>query len=263
MTARTCGLILLALLAAIARPSGAARGITIAAASDLQTVLPDLARQFERTSGITTTVTFGASGNFFAQIRNGAPFDVFLSADADYPRRLAEGGQVESSTLYEYATGRLVLWTRHDSGLDVNKGLVLLTDPRVRHVAVANPATAPYGRAAIAALHASGLFEATGRKLVYAENVAQAAQLAQSGNADVALIGHALAAGPALRAAGRFVDVPARLHPPIAQAAAVVSSSSNKAAAREFVGFLKSTAAKQTLRSYGFDLPGGITGGGA
>jgi len=261
MTRRRLALVLLACLVAVAAPSGQSRGITIAAASDLQAVLPDITRPFERSTGIRTTVTFGSSGNFFAQIQNGAPFDVFLSADADYPRRLADAGQVESSTLFEYATGRLVLWARRDSPLDVNKGLALLADAHVRHVAVANPATAPYGRAALAAIRSAGVFGVTERKLVYAENVAQAAQLAQSGNADVALIGHALAVGPALREAGHFLDIPARLHPPIAQAAAVVSSSPNKPAAREFIDYLKSAAAKQTLRSYGFDVAGGAGGG--
>ena len=262
MTIRAFAIILIASLVAAAGPSGQARGLTIAAASDLQTALPDIARQFEHRTGIKTTVTFGSSGNFFAQIQNGAPFDVFLSADADYPRRLAQTGHVEPATLYAYATGRLVLWTRNDSRLDVTKGLTALTDPHVRHVAVANPSVAPYGRAAVAALHSAGIFAAIEPKLVNAENVSQAAQLAQSGNADAALIGHALAVGPALRDMGRFVEIPARLHPPITQADAVVSSSQNKQVARDFVGYLKSAAAKQTLRSYGFDVADGASGGG-
>jgi molybdate transport system substrate-binding protein len=233
-----------------------ARGpLTIAAASDLQTVLPELTMAFERATGISTRVTFGSSGNFVAQIQNGAPFDVFLSADADYPRRLATAGQIDAPTVCEYATGLLVSWTRRDTGLDVTKGLPLLLDERVRRIAIANPAVAPYGRAAVAALRSAGVFDSIEKKLVYAENVAQAAQFALSGNADVALIGHGLAVSSTLRAAGRFYDVPERLHPPIVQAGGVVAASRNKESGQAFLEYLKGGEARATLRSFGFGLP--------
>src|SRR5262249_62109819 len=140
--------------------------LSIAAASDLQAVLPTLAQRFEQQSGIGARLTFGSSGNFFSQIQNGAPFDVFLSADVDYPQQLVRGGFALGDTLYEYASGRIVLWTRNDSGIDVQRGLQVLTDPRVRRIAIANPEHAPYGRAAVAALRHQNLYDAVQSKLV-------------------------------------------------------------------------------------------------
>src|SRR3954463_642662 len=246
----------LAVLAPDQRLSAQSRGtLTIAAASDLQTALPQVTKEFERATGIKVALTFGSSGNFFAQIQNGAPFDVFLSADADYPRRLAGTGHVDPATVYDYATGGLVLWTRTDRHLDLARGLSVLRDPQVRRIAIANPAVAPYGRAAVAALRSAGLLDAVKNKLAYTENVAQAAQLAQSGNADVALLGHALALGATLRATGQFVEIPASLHPAVVQAAGIVAASRNKENARAFVDYLKTPAAAATLRSYGFGPP--------
>jgi molybdate transport system substrate-binding protein len=257
MARRLLGLFVTCLLGAITVLGQARGSLTIAAAADLQTVVPELAKGFEQATSIKPTITFGSSGNFFAQIQNGAPFDVFLSADADYPRQLAAAGQVDAPTVYEYATGRLVVWTRPDSSLDMKKGLPLLTDASVRRIAIANPAVAPYGRAAVAAFRSAGIANAIEKKLVYAENVSQAAQLALSGNADVALIGHGLAVGSALRA-GRVYDVPEELHPPIVQAAGVISTSRNKDNARAFMNYLKSGAAGVTLRSFGFGVPSAV-----
>ena len=228
--------------------------VTIAAASDLQTVLPVLASAFERKTGITPIVTFGSSGNFFAQIQNGAPFDVFFSADADYPRRLAAAGTVDPRSVYDYATGTLVIWTRTDSGIDVTKGLPMLEDARVRRIAIANPAVAPYGRAAVAALRSAAVYEPVQKKLVFAENVAQAAQMAEMGNADVALIGHGLALNQRLQTIGHFFDIPARLHPPIVQTVAIVAASKNKGNAQTLLEFVRGTEALSTFRSFGFGV---------
>ena len=238
-------------------PQAQGRGVLIvAAASDLQTALPVLAAAFERKSGIKVAVTFGSSGSFVAQIQNGAPFDLFFSADVDYPRHLAAAGDVDAGSVYEYATGRLVLWTRLDSRVDVTRGLQVLRDPSVRRIAIANPAVAPYGRAAAAALRSGELYGVIERKLVFAENVSQAAQLAESGNADVALIGHALAVDRRLTSVGRFAEIPAHAHPPIVQAAAIVSTSKRKADARALIEFMKGAEARTLLRSFGFEVPG-------
>ena len=248
----------IAVCGAVVTPAPAAqpRGtVTVAAASDLQTVLPVLAAAFERKTGITAAITFGSSGNFFAQIQNGAPFDVFFSADADYPRRLATSGHVDPATVYEYATGRLVIWTRGDGGVDIGSGLQSLQQGRIKRIAIANPATAPYGRAAVAALQSAGVYEAVRPKLVFAENLAQAAQLAESGNADVALIGHALAADRRLKSVGHFVDVPARAHPPIVQAVAIVSSARNATQARALLDYVKGGEARAIFQSFGFEVP--------
>src|SRR6185436_10896145 len=144
----------------------APRPLRIAAASDLQAVLPDIVREFKRTASADVTVSYGSSGTFFAQIQNGAPFDVFLSADVDYPKRLAAAGAADPGTLRQYASGHLVLWARRDAKIDLSRGLAALTDARVKHVAVANPKYAPYGRAAEAALRAAKLYDTLQPKLV-------------------------------------------------------------------------------------------------
>jgi molybdate transport system substrate-binding protein len=249
----------IAVMAAVAAPGSPPAqpgpALSVAAASDLQTVLPALTADFERKTGIKPTVTFGSSGNFFAQIQNGAPFDVFFSADADYPRRLADAGRVVRASIYDYATGRLVLWTRQDSGIDVTKGLKALRETRVRRIAIANPTVAPYGRAAVAALRSDNSYTAIEGKLVFADNVAQAAQLAESGNADVALIGHGLALDARLRHSGRFADVPSRMYPPIVQSMAIVASSPREQSARSLLQYMKGVDARRTLESFGFDVP--------
>ena len=237
-------------------PAGApAETLTVAAASDLQSALPAIASQFEKDTGQKVTLTFGSSGNFFTQVQNGAPFDVFLSADIDYPRRLESSGHAERGTLYEYATGHLVLWTRTDSGIDVRGGLTVLADTRVRRIAIANPEFAPYGRAAVAALRHEGLYERVQIKFVLGENISQAAQFAQSGGADVGLLALSVALSPTLKDSGTYVDIPESWYPPIAQAAVVLTSSRQKPLARQFIDHLKKLDSVRILQAYGFAVP--------
>src|SRR5579859_5397834 len=154
--------------------------LNIAAASDLKFALTELASTYEKQSGAKLNLTFGSSGNFFAQIKNGAPFDLFFSADSEYPRRLDTAGLVASTSTYEYAVGRLVLWVPPGSKIDLSKsGMNALLDPTVQKIAIANPAHAPYGRAAAAALGNAGLSEKVKDKLVLGENISQAAQFVQ------------------------------------------------------------------------------------
>jgi molybdate transport system substrate-binding protein len=240
-------------------PFAWAQGLTVAAASDLQSALPAIAAQFERDTGQTVRLTFGSSGNFFAQIQNGAPFDVFLSADIDYAKRLERSGQAERGSLYEYATGRVVLWTRKDSGIDVRRGLTVLTDARVRRVAIANPEYAPYGRAAIAALRHERLYEPVREKMVLGENISQAAQFAQSGSADVGVLALSLALSPPLKSSGIYFEIPESWHPPIEQAVVVLASSRQKALARQFLDCLKKQESVRILRSSGFAVPQATT----
>jgi molybdate transport system substrate-binding protein len=232
-----------------------AQELTVAAASDLQSALPAIASQFEKDTGQHVRLTFGSSGNFSTQIENGAPFDVFLSADIDYPRRLVDAGLAERASLYEYAAGRLVLWTRTDSGVDVHRGLAVLADARVRRIAVANPDHAPYGRAAVAALRHEGLYDRAHEKFVQGENISQAAQFAQSGAADVGLLALALALSPALKNSGAYLEIPVSWYPAIQQAAVVIASSRQKALARRFIDYLKTPASGRILQSYGFVVP--------
>jgi molybdate transport system substrate-binding protein len=252
---RPAGGALFALLPLLTLNAAPAAPLRIAAASDLQAALPSVARQFERQSGEHVSITFGSSGNFFTQIENGAPFDVFLSADGQYPARLAAAGRGEKDSLYRYAIGRIVLWTRNESKLDLNSGLAMLVDPAVRTIAIANPDHAPYGAAAVDALRHERLYDAVQAKIVRGENISQAAQFVQSGNADVGIIALALALSPELKRAGRFVQIPASLHHPIEQTAIVVSKSTQKEPARRFVQFLRSPDAVRTLASFGFELP--------
>jgi molybdate transport system substrate-binding protein len=232
----------------------AAQTIKIAAAADLQFAMPDLVQQFAKSSSVKIDVIYGSSGNFFAQLQNGAPFDIFFSADMDYAKKLDAAGLVASGTLVRYAVGRLVLWTPPSSAVDVAKdGWKTLLDSRVEKIAVANPEHAPYGRAAVAALHNAGIYDRVKSKLVYGENISQAAQFAQSGNAQAGLVALSLALSPGMKD-GKWWEVPADAYPPIEQGAVVLKSSGNKAAARAFLEFVTGTQGRETLKKYGFSF---------
>lgn len=240
------------LLLALVPRTVAADTIAIAAASDLQSALPELVNQFQARSGHQVRVTYGSSGNFFAQIQNGAPFDVYCSADVDYPKRLEAAGLAEPGTRYDYAIGRLVVWTRSGSPIDVSRGLSVLASAAVRRIAIANPDHAPYGRAAVAAMHNAGIYDVVKRKLVLGENISQAAQFVESGNADVAILALSVSLGPGGTPRGVSQLIPESMHPPIEQAAIAIRASAHKAAARAFLDFLKTPEAIATLRRYGF-----------
>jgi molybdate transport system substrate-binding protein len=247
---------LLALAALLAAgPARAQPPLRVAAASDLQSVLPALATRFERETGRAIEVSFGSSGNFYAQLQNGAPFDLFFSADVEYPKRLESSGLTTPGTLVEYANGRIVLWTRTDTGLNLNAGLSILAEPRVRRVAIANPEHAPYGRAAVAALRHEQLYDRVRSKFVLGENVSQAAQFVQSGNADAGIIALSLALGPAMQATGRYVEIPASHYPPIVQAAVVLRSSKSVETARRFLSFMQRPDSRRALEDAGFVVP--------
>jgi len=239
----------------VASETLSAQGLRIAAASDLQTALPALVAPFEKQSGQKVTLTFGSSGNFFAQIQNGAPFDVFMSADLNYPQQLEREGQAEPGSLYEYATGHLVLWTRSDSGINIWRGLSVLADSKVKHIAIANPEHSPYGRAAVAALRHEGLYDRVHAKFVLGENISQTAQFAQSGSAEVGVLSLSLAFSPTMKNFGTYVEIPGAWHPAIEQAAIVVASSKQKAFARQFLDYLKKPETLRLLQSYGFGVP--------
>ena len=235
--------------------NGAGQTLAVAAASDLQSALPVIAAQFERETGHKVALTFGSSGNFFTQIQNGAPFDILFSADIDYARTLEREGLGVRGSLYQYATGSIVLWTRTDSGIDIRGGLAVLTTSKVRRVALANPAHAPYGRAAVSALRHEQLYDRVREKFVLGENISQAAQFAQTGNAEVGVLALSLALAPALKSAGTYVEIPAATYPPIEQAAIVLATSHQQALAGQFVAYLKRPESVRVLRSYGFALP--------
>jgi molybdate transport system substrate-binding protein len=232
------------------------REITVAAAADLSTALQEVADNFEHKTGVKVKLSFGASGALTQQIQNGAPFDVFFSADMDYPRQLVSAGQADGATLYQYAVGKLVLWVPADSSLDVeHKGMDVLLDPAVKKIAIANPQHAPYGRAAVAALKHYGLYERISDRLVLGENISQAAQFAESGNAQVGFVALAHASAPAMKGKGKYWVVPADAYPALAQGVVVVSRSQHKQEAAEFEEYVKTKEATDVLRKFGFTVP--------
>lgn len=229
--------------------------IRIAAAADLKFAMRELSERFEKQTGTKVNLTYGSSGNFFSQMQNGAPFDLFFSADIEYPQKLEAAGLAEPGTLYEYAVGRIVIWTPADAKVNVaNQGWKTLLDARVEKIAIANPEHAPYGRAAVAAVQKAGIYESVKAKLVYGENISQAAQFVQSGNAQAGIVAMSLAASPPMRAGKRW-EIPAEMHPAIEQGAIVLKDAQNKEAARVFLEFVRSTTGRAILAEYGFVFP--------
>jgi len=228
--------------------------ITVAAASDLQTVMPEIAARYRTATGERVRISYGSSGQFVAQIQNDAPIDLFLSADDGYVRRLVASGHADRASAVQYARGRLAMWTRSDSGIDLGRGLSSLSDARVRRIAIANPAHAPYGSAAMEALRRAGLAEHLGRRLVMGENVSQAAQFAQTGSADAAIIALSLTRAPAMQRVGVAIELPEASYPPILQTGVIVSRSTKKAAAQRFLRFLKEPEVAALLRASGFGV---------
>jgi molybdate transport system substrate-binding protein len=232
-----------------------AQQLKIAAAADLSAAMAKIGAAFEKKAGVHLDFSFGSSGNFYAQIRNGAPFDVFLSADRSYPQTLQQSGKTDQGIVI-YARGKLVLWVSNASGLDLSPGnLDLLTNPAVRKVAIASPEHAPYGRAAVAAMVHYKVYDQVKPKLVLGENVSQAAQFAQSGNADAALIALSLALSDSMQKNGHHAVVPLESYPSLDQAGVVLRSSQNKQQAHGFLDFLRSAEAQKILRQYGFETP--------
>jgi molybdate transport system substrate-binding protein len=230
--------------------------ITVAAAADMNAVLPEIVARYTKQTGQPVKLLFGSSGNLTNQIRNGAPFDVFFSADEEYPRQLIAEGLAVRDSLYRYAVGRLVLWVPNESTLDLpTLGMTALLDPSVKKIAIANPQHAPYGRAAEAALKHFGLYNQVAARLVLGENVAQAAQFVESGNAQAGLIALSHALAPAMKNKGRYWTVPLDSYPMLNQAAVLLSRSKSQAAARLFVEFVRAPEATSLLGAYGFSLP--------
>jgi len=210
--------------------------LRVAAAADLEPLLPPILQQFRKATGISAEATYQASAVLTSQIENGAPFDLFFSADTGFPQRIVDAGLAWDSAPVVYARGTLVLWTRNSSHLPPS--LDLLRSPALKRLAIANPESAPYGRAAVAALRGLGIFESLQPRLVTAQNIAQTAQFVDSGNADAGLISLTLAATPRLASSGSYFTIPRTLYPPIQQAAVVLRRSTQAEAARKLLNFL-------------------------
>jgi molybdate transport system substrate-binding protein len=238
----------------LASPSSAAQEITVAAAADLQFAMQDIAARFQKETGKTAKVIYGSSGNFFQQIQNGAPFDMFFSANLDYPKKLEAGGLTVPGSYYQYARGKIVIWVPQDSKLDLSSGLQALLDPSIKKIAVANPQHAPYGQAALAAVQKAKVYEQVKNKLVLGENISQTASFVISGSADVGIVALSLALSPNMKDKGRYAEIPATEYPPIEQACVILSTSKSKATARQFLSFFKTMPISELLKSYGFDV---------
>jgi len=228
-------------------PWCAAQNLTIAAAADLQFAMHDIVGQFQKQTGKDVRVIYGSSGNFFQQIPNGAPFDVFFSANLDYPKKLEAAGLTEPGSFYQYARGKIVLWVPNDSKINVNSGLPVLLEAGVRKIAIANPQHAPYGQAAIAAMQKAGVYDKVKDKFVLGENISQTASFVMSGAADVGIVALSLALSPNMKGKGDFAVIPQDLYPPIEQACVILSSSKNKETAKQFLSFIKTAAVGHSI----------------
>jgi len=233
--------------------SANAEKLIIAAAADLKFAMDEIIAGFNKSlSGDEVQAVYGSSGKFHTQIQQGAPYDLFFSADIGFPRELAKQG-LAASEVKPYAVGRIVLWS---AGMDATKmTLVNLADPKVTKIAIANPKHAPYGKRAEEALRAAGLWDKVQAKLVFGENVSQTAQYVQSGNAQVGIIALSLAVNPDLAKKGGYYLIPESLHNPLEQGYIITKRGTSKPLARQFAAFMDSKLCRGIMTKYGFVLP--------
>lgn len=232
-------------------PSNSREEILVAAASDLIPAFQELGQEFEQRTGIKVTFSFGSTGMLARQIENGAPVDLFAAANLEFIEQLERQGLIASDTKALYARGRLTVWRRADSPVNVER-VEDLAQPQIARIAIAQPEHAPYGKAAREALESAGIWKSVEQKLVFGENVRQTMQYAETGNADVAIIALSLS----VRSNGRWTLVPEQLHKPLDQALAVIKSGRSEREARQFAEFVNSASGRGTMRKYGFLLPG-------
>jgi len=247
---RALGASLLICLSAACLPAAPPR-LLISAAANLRGACERLETEFEVSSGIPVLFNFGATGKLAAQIEQGAPVDLLVAADVATPRHLESLGLTLPGSLAIYARGRLALWWRADSGLDFGS-LEDLARPEVKRIAIADPRLAPYGLAAVQALRAAGIWERVQPKTVYAENVPQALQYAETGNVEAALVARSLC----LAGQGRWILIPAGWHEPLDQALVLISGSPRAREAQRFAAFLLGPEGQRILQSFGYEAPG-------
>jgi molybdate transport system substrate-binding protein len=235
----------------------AAEGLRVACAADMRFAFEEIISAFRlQHPSIDVQVTYGSSGNFYAQLSNRAPFDLFLSADVDYPRRLIREGLAAPDTDFVYGVGQIVVWVPKNSTIDLEKlGIQALLDPSVRKIAIANPRYAPYGRAAEAAMKSLGVYEKVRDRLVLGDSIIQTAQFVESGAADIGIISHSLTLRPPLQGKGRSWKVPLDAYPRREQGGVILKWARSAAAAQAMQAFLLSNEGKAILRSYGFEMP--------
>ena len=231
-----------------------AEKITIAAAADLKFAMDEIVTGFNKNhAGDEVQVVYGSSGKFHTQIQQGAPYDLYFSADIAYPRELAKQGQA-ASEVKPYAVGRIVLWS---ANMDATKmTLASLADPKITKIAIANPKHAPYGKRAEEALRSAGLWDKVQPKLVFGENISQTAQYVQSGNAQVGIIALSLVLNPELAKKGGYYLIPDNMHNPLEQGYIITKRGANKPLAKQFADYMGSKQARGVMTKYGFRAPG-------
>jgi len=238
-------------------PVQAGDNILIAAASNLRFAMHEICQDFqEENSSIQTKVSYGSSGNFFAQISQGAPFDIFFSADATYPKKLEKEGLTANEVQKVYAVGKIVLWVPKESKVESDTGLQAVTFPAVKKLAIANPRHAPYGRAAEESLRYYGLWEKVEGKLIYGENISQTAQFVHTGAADAGIVALSLAISPKMLDEGRYWVIPDESHSDIEQIYVVLKKGEEKKSIRKFLDFIQGEKGSEILSRYGFVIPG-------
>jgi molybdate transport system substrate-binding protein len=238
----------------IAIGSGA-QDLTIAAAADLHSAMEEISAQFQSSTRTRVKVSYGSSGNLYQQIRNGAPFDVFFSADTGYPQRLEADGLVSAGSYQVYARGKLVLLVRSATQVNIAAGLKVLLDPAIKRIAIADPARAPYGQAAVAALKSQSLYDRVSAKIVTGESISQAVSFVLSGAADAGIVAKSLSLVPSSRGETLFAEIPSNEYPPIEQACVVLQASRQQRLAREFQSYALGPEGARTLQKYGFEVP--------
>jgi molybdate transport system substrate-binding protein len=246
--------VVLTLILAVVLSAG--QDITVAAAADLQSAMQEVVGRFQEQTGKTVRITYGSSGNFFQQIQNGAPFDVFFSANLDYAKKLDAAGLTEPGSYHQYARGKIVIWVRKHSTVDLSSGIRALLDPSIKKIAIANPEHAPYGQAAVAAMRKADIYETLKDKFVLGENISQTASFVVSGAADIGIVALSLALSPNMKDKGRYAEIPASDYPPIEQACVVLKSAKNKQLSQDFLAYIKTTATRDIFERYGFEVPG-------
>lgn len=231
--------------------------LTVAAAANFKYALDELVTLYQTNYPDThINVTYGGSGNFYAQLQNQAPFDLFFSADMDYARRLADAGLTLDGKVLPYAIGHLVLWVRNESPLHPeSQGMRILIEPAVQKIAIANPELAPYGAAAAAAMETFGVYAKVSTKLVLGESIAQAAQFVQSGAADVGFIATSQALAAPMKDSGRFWKVPEGTYPAVEQGVIILAWTKNAAESQTFRDFVLGEQSAVVLQRYGYALP--------
>lgn len=233
----------------------AAEKVTVAAAANLVYAIEALKTEFKKVEPATEMqVVMGASGSLIAQVQNGAPFDVFLSADLAFPQQLVDRGLASSPRVVTFAIGRLVLWSRRP-GIEISTIPALLENPHVKRIAVANLITAPYGKATREALTRLNLWEKAVPRIVYGENITQTAQFVETGNADAGFVALSLVLSPKLTDKGRWQEVDPSLYSPLEQGAVITKHGAGNAASARFMAFLRSAEARAVFERFGYRVP--------